>query len=202
MSQTNHSSLRSRANLRAQRQVRSQLQQTNLATRQPIPELVMLPERNPDSPKIVKCFQTFQWKYDIDAHSPLWKRLFHKHIYLRFVRWCWDYLGLVLPEAIIPPNANLPNGALLVKEWQGAFSERWMAEQEASRHLHGGYTEVNFNWSEIAATTEPRSICPASPGGQRLRDKRNWDELAALERLQETLVRTRPQMEAFKSLRT
>lgn len=105
------------------------------------------------------------------------------------------------PEAIILPNANLPKGALLVKEWMGCYIHQWSAEQEASRYLHGGYAEVAFEWSETVATTEPRSVCPASPCDRKRRDKRNWEELAALQMLQETLVRTRPQMEAFRSQR-
>lgn len=101
------------------------------------------------------------------------------------------------------PNANLPKGALLVKDWQGCFSERWAAEQEAARHLHGGYTEVNFNWSETAATvTAPRSICNESKIDKRRMNGRDWEHDAAMELLQETLVRTRPQMESFRSVRT
>lgn len=199
MSKTSHNLLSSRTNLRNQRHARSQL--TNQATlrRQQTPVSETAQER---SPKIVKCFQTFQWKYDVDGHSPLWKKLFFRWVYIPFVRFAWDKLGIVLPEAILLPSANLPNGALLVKEWQGCFSERWRAEQEAARHLHGGYAEVAFEWSETAATTEPRSVCPASPVDQKRRDRRVWAEAAALERLQETLVRTRYQVEAFRSLRT
>lgn len=194
-----HNLLRSRANLRSHRQGR--VQRTNQATLpQPHPESLIPPER---SPKIVKCFQTFQWKYDIDAHSPRWKKLFFHLVYLPFVRFAWHVLGIALPEAILLPDANLPKGALLMKDWQGCFTERWRAEQEAARHLHGGYTEVAFEWSEVAATvTEPRSVCPASSIDRKRRDRRNWEEAAALERLQETLVRTRPQMETFRTLRT
>lgn len=200
MSRTSHNLLSSRANLRAQRHVRSQ--QTNQATlhlRQQTQVSETVQER---SPKPIKCFPTFVWKYNLDAHSPLWKKLFHRWVYLPFVRFAWDKMGIVLPEAKLLPNANLPHGALLVKEWQGVFTERWKAEQEASKHLHGGYTEVAFDWSETAATTEPRSVCPASPCDRKRRDRRNWEEAAALEKLQETLVRTRPQVEALRSMRT
>lgn len=197
MSKTiNHNLLHSRANLKAQRRVQSQLsRQTNqVPTTLRLPESETLPER---SHKIVKCFQTFQWKYDVDAHSPWWKKLFFRHVYLPFVRFAWDKMGIVLPEARILPNANLPNGALLVKDWQGCFSEQWQAEQEASKHLHGGYTEVAFNWSEQSATTEPRSVCPASPVDRKRRHRTVPTEAAALEMLQETLVRTRSQIRGF-----
>lgn len=202
MSKINHNLLSSRANLRVQRQVRSlQTQQTLQATHLPqvIQESQTLPER---SPRIVKCFQTFQWKYDIDAHSPWWKKLFFRLIYLPFVRFAWHKLGIVLPEAIVLPNANLPDGALLVKDWQGCFSQKWRAEQEAAKHLHGGYTEVAFEWSETAATvTDARSVCTASNIDRKRNDKRNWAFEAALERLQDILVQTRPQTEALKSSR-
>lgn len=124
-------------------------------------------------------------------------------MYLPFIRFCLHHLGIAVPEAIILPNANLPKGALLFKEWQGCFSEKWAAEQEAARHLHGGYTEVNFNWSETAATvTVPRSVCNESKIDKRRMNGRDWEHDAAMELLQETLVRTRPQMESFGSLRT
>lgn len=200
----NHNLLNSRANLRVQRQVRAlHNQQTNQAIHHLPPVTPVSPIPPEGNPRIVKCFQTFQWKYDIDAHSPRWKKLFFHLVYIPFVRFCWHVVGLALPEAILPPSANLPEGALLVKNWQGCFSEKWRAEQEAAKHLHGGYTEVAFEWSEVAATvTEPRSVCIASSIDRKRNDKRNWAEAAALEKLQETLVRTRPQMEAFKTSRT
>lgn len=129
--------------------------------------------------------------------------MFFRLVYLPFIRFALHRLGIAVPEAIILPNANLPNGALLFKEWQGCFSERWAAEQEAARHLHGGYTEVNFNWSETAATvTAPRSVCNESKIDRKRMNGRDCEQDAALELLQEALVRTHPQMESFKSART
>lgn len=204
MSKTNHNLLNSRANLRVQRQVRSL--QTQQTLRQPIlPQQIqesLTQEEGSLSPKILKCFQTFQWKYDIDAHSPSWKKLFFHLVYLPFIRFCLYKLGIAVPEAIVLPNANLPKGALLIKEWQGCFSQKWRAEQEAAKHLHGGWTEVAFEWSEIAATvTDARSVCTASALDRRQNGKRNWAFEAAIEKLQDILVQTRPQTEALKSSR-
>lgn len=196
---TNHNLTNSRANLRAQRHLQTQQMHRPVIPLPKTPESQTLPERNP---KVVKCFQTFQWKYDIDAHSPRWKKWFFHLVYLPFVRFAWHRMGIALPEAIVLPNANLPNGAFLVKDWQGCFSSRWRAEQEAARHLHGGYTEVAFEWSETAATvTDSRSICTASSIDKKQHRKRNWEFEAALEKLQDTLVQTRPRTEAFPTLR-
>lgn len=202
MSKISHNILSSRANLRAQRQVRSL--QTQQMLRQPtLPQLIQeSPTPEGESPKILKCFQTFQWKYDIDDHSPRWKKLFFHLVYLPFIRFCLHTLGIAVPEAIVLPNANLPKGALLMKEWQGCFSSKWRAEQEAAKHRHGGYTEVAFEWSEVSATvTGPRSVCTASAIDRKRNEKRHWELESALEYLQDTLVQTRSQTEAFQASR-
>lgn len=129
-------------------------------------------------------YEAFQRKYDIDKHSPRWKRFFFRYVYLPFNRFCFFRLRLIPPD-------HLSNGELGWLERQGVFSERWRAEQEAEKYPFGGVEPITFDTGESDCTCAPRSIFPNSVARKKYQ-KHSREEVgvsaAAMQRLKNALA--------------
>lgn len=131
-------------------------------------------------------FEAFQRKYDVDANSPAWKRLFFRYVYLPFNRFCFFKLHLIPPD-------HLRNGELGWLERQGVFSERWRAEQEAEKYPFGGVEPLAFDTGEDDCTCAPRSIFPNSTARKRYQKHSHQEvgvEVTAMQRLKNALAQS------------
>lgn len=117
-----------------------------------------------------KVFEAFQRKYNVDAGSPLWKRLFFHWVYLPFNRFSFFKLGLIPPDHLVCGHcgsAKDRGGRLGWLERQGVFSNQWRAEQEAEKYAFGGVEPLAFDTGEQDCTCKPRSIFPNSVARRR-----------------------------------
>lgn len=131
-------------------------------------------------------YEAFQRKYDIDANSPLWKRLFFHRVYLPFNRFCFFRLNLIPPD-------HLRNGELGWLERQGVFSKKWQAEQEAAKYPFGGVEPLTFDTGESNSTCAPRSLFPNSSARRRYERHSQQTvnvDVTALRRLENVLAQS------------
>lgn len=131
--------------------------------RQQIRESVVAPAAGEtvEGVRLKECFESFQRKYDVDAESPWWKRLFFWHVYMPFVRFAFFRMR------IVPMDHVNEKGELGWLERQAVWSERWRALQDAERYPFGGVERLSFNSAEEACTCAPRSQFPNSTARER-----------------------------------
>lgn len=139
-------------------------------------------------------FETFQLKYNLDLGSPLWRRLFHRWVYLPFNRFCFLKLNLIPPDHLVCGNCGSvksKTGKLGWLERQGVFSQQWRAEQEAARYPFGGVEPLAFDTGEQDWTCNPRSIFPNSVARKRYEKNSHATvgvDVTALQKLANTLA--------------
>jgi len=172
--------------------IRSHSQARSLLTVIPIPESAVVPVRLPST-----VYEPFQRKYNVDARSPLWKRLFFRYVFLPFNRFCFFRLGLITPDHLLCGHCgkvtNERKGTLGWMERQGIFSDQWRAEQEAAKYPFGGVEPLAFNTGEEDCTCRPRSLFPNSAARARYQ-KHSYAtvgvEVTALQRLANVLAQS------------
>lgn len=139
-------------------------------------------------------FEAFQRKYNLDAGTPLWKRVFFRWIYLPFNRFCFFKLRLIPPDHVVCRRCGDDkgrNGTLGWLERQGVFSQKWRAEQEAEKYAFGGVEPLAFDTGEQDCTCQPRSIFPNSTARwkyERGSQQTVSVEVGAMQRLKNVLM--------------
>jgi hypothetical protein len=144
--------------------------------------------------------RVFQWKYDIDAGSPWWKRLYFHLVYLPFLQFSWFVVGLV------PPHRREEDGSLSWKEDEGYYFNLDLACVKAAEYPQGGYSVVAVDASEPDETIADRSYFPNSRArnlyAQRLRRRTVDVDLPPVESLQKVLEDTQSIVDRFRAART
>lgn len=142
-----------------------------------------------------EVFETFQRKYDLDEGSPLWKRLFHRYVFLPFNWFCFFNLNLIIPDHLLCEHCGritrTGKGRLGWLERQGVFSQQWRAEQEAAKYPFGGVEPLAFDTGEQDCTCKPRSIFPNSVARRRYEKNSHATvgvDVTALQKLANTLA--------------
>ena len=134
-----------------------------------------------------RVYRVFQWKYAVDSHSPWWRKVYFRWVWLPFARFSY------LRAGVVPFERLEPDGSLSWKEDQGYFTEEWQAAQVASMYAFGGYNEVSVGAPERDSSCKPRCQFPQSRArgmyakhGKRLVEM----DVAPVERLQQVLQET------------
>lgn len=140
-----------------------------------------------------ECFESFQWKYDIDRGSPWWRKIFFWLVYLPFVRFAYFKMK------IVPPDHVDERGRLGWLERQGVWSEEWRALQDAEKYPFGGVERLSFNRAERAETCNPRSRFPNSEASERY-ERLDGDKVQqSLDRLSQKLTETDPIVNRYRA---
>lgn len=147
--------------------------------------------------RLDRIYRVFQWKYNIDADQPWWRRWYFHLVWLPFAR--FSYLRM----RMVPFERLQPDGSLSWKEDQGYYTEEWQAVQCAARYPYGGYNEVAVNASENTATCKPRVRFPnSSARGEYVKHGKRLVEmdLAPVERLQQVLQESQAVVDSFRAV--
>jgi hypothetical protein len=155
--------------------------------------------RNQTHPSYYQLGRVFQWKYDVDASSPWWKKLYFHAIFLPFLRFSWFVIGLV------PPHRKEPDGSLSWKEDEGFYFNLDVAHHHAAKYPYGGISIVRVDASEPDETVTDRSYFPNSMAreryAQRLSRLTTEVDLPPVESLQRILKDTQGIVDRFRAAR-
>ena|SRR5687768_5884904 len=160
----------------------------------------MVQARNQTHPNYYQLGRVFEWKYDVDANSPWWKKLYFHVIFLPFLRFSWFVIGLV------PPHRKDVDGRLSWKEDLGYYFDLDRANYEASQRLYGGFSIVAVDTAEADESITDRSYFPNSLARDRYAQvltRRAVDvDLPPVEQLQQVLQDTQSIVDQFRAART
>lgn len=128
-----------------------------------------------------------QRKYDIDADSPLLKRV-------AFRVFCWIVEFCFEKWKFVPWDHRDSYGNWSWLERQGLFTEHWRAAQEAAKYPHGISIKMHLNEAQPAETIHGIQVQPHNGNGysQRINGRMVEVPLAAMARLEKKLVETDP----------
>lgn len=146
--------------------------------------------------RLRECFESFQLKYDVDAGSPWWRKLFFWYVYLPFVRFAYFTVG------IVPLDHVNEQGQLGWLERQTIWSEKWRAEKDAARYPFGGVQRLPFDIEEQEETCAPQCEFPNSSAKHRYERRANRTvpvAESALERLERKLLETDPVVNRYRA---
>jgi hypothetical protein len=143
-------------------------------------------------PKRIPC--AFQRKYDIDAHSPRWKRFLFHWVYAPFVEFFFVHLNFV------PWDKQEPDGSYSWLEVQGAYLDQWRAEQEAAKYPFGYTLELVLNEDQPAETVAVPQVHPHRPGVYEQVGKQTVPvETSQINRLQKKIAESDELVRYFKT---
>lgn len=151
-------------------------------------------------PNYYQLGRVFQWKYNVDAKSPWWRRLYFHAIFLPFLRFSWFVIGLV------PPHRKDAEGNLSWKEDEGYYFDLDAACAKAAEYPYGGFSIVAVDTSEPDETVTDRSYFPNCSASERyaqvLRRRAVDVDLPPVEQLQQVLQDTQNIVDRFRAART
>ena len=122
--------------------------QTTNQHRQPPLNLTPVMDQGRESKLPREHWHVAQRKYDLDANSPLWKRIVHKYVYLPLFRFFHKRLRFITPDRI--------DGSWI--EHQGCFLTEAEARADAARYPFGFVVPTPLGRSLKADTVEKSAI--------------------------------------------
>lgn len=104
----------------------------------------MRAESSLPSPEVKDVFKVLQWKHDVDATEPWWKRFFFRHVFLRFLNFSF-WLGIPAVKEVIVESDDQGRVRRTFRwcEDQGIFSNEEQADAGCLTE-RWGYTKLPY----------------------------------------------------------
>lgn len=139
-------------------------------------------------PKPIKVSIVDQYKYGPEKEWPLWKRLLFRYIWCTLIEFGLEKLQFAQWDT------KDARGNYSYREFQGVFSEPWLAAQEAGRYEHAFTQEHIVNESQpkqgiLAPAFHPHAVTNAY---ERINRSTVHYPIADANRLRQKLIETSP----------
>jgi hypothetical protein len=127
-------------------------------------------------------WQVVNWKFNVDASSSWIKTHYFKWVFCPFLRFSYFTFDL------IPPSRRDAEGRLWWNEWQGAYPDKWEAEQEAKHYPFGQAIKIPFGRCAPEQTVVTEHLSPCSPARVQDQHRRNGHSTVTLPKIEAALL--------------